>query len=116
MEKVEKERLIKHWKVSEVLLKQGREKLPEPSEHEKERFKKIDEEFLDYLKHNEHEMALDMLESMSELVEPRGGFWRHMKKTANHMKITNRDDFYDREFDTALRNRNHHIQSELDNA
>ncbi|MGZ0655647.1 hypothetical protein ACWPKS_08570 [Coraliomargarita sp. W4R72] len=111
MEKVEQERLIKHWKVTEVLLEQGREKLPNPSEKEKERFKKIHEDFLGYLQHNEHEMALDMLESMSELVEPRGGFWRHMKKTANHMKIINRDDFYDRQFDMALQERKGHIQT-----
>ncbi|MEM8947147.1 MAG: hypothetical protein AAGD11_18380 [Planctomycetota bacterium] len=95
-------KLWKTWKVSEILLRRARSALPEPPALEKDNFKQFDESFEEYLDHNEHEMALDMLEEMGGLCETRGGYWRDLERTAMNMGLDDRIAHFRSEFNKAL--------------
>lgn len=57
-------RLRKIWKISEALLKRARVALPEPAQNVETEFQGLAAEFDEMIDHNEHEIALDMLEQM----------------------------------------------------
>jgi hypothetical protein len=94
--------LIKRWKVSEVLLKRAHSALPSPEHGKKEQFQALEKEFFDFLDHNEHELALDMLQELGELAIPRGGFWRDMIRAAENMELLNRVPYLEKKYDEAL--------------
>lgn len=67
-----------------------------------EQFRALEKSFVEYLEHNEHELALDMLQEMGELVETRGGFWKDLIRAAENMKLLNRIPYFERKFEEAL--------------
>ena len=94
--------LVTRWKISEALLRRAHEALPPPQEYAQEQFITLEKEFLEYLEHNEHELALDMLQELGGLVQPRGGFWKDLIRAAENMELPNRIPFFEREFREAL--------------
>jgi hypothetical protein len=102
---MEKARLWKIWKVSEALLRRSRAALPEPDEEKKEEFEKLSSAFSEYIEHNEHGLALDILEEMGLIVPARGGFWKDLRRLAEHMKLEDKElriARYEEEFSRAL--------------
>lgn len=93
--------LWKRWKVSEALLRSAHRALPREKEKE-ERFRFLEREFLEYLEHNEHELALDMMQELGELSAPRGGFWKDLIRAAENMELHHRVPYLQRQFDEAL--------------
>src|SRR5262249_5139442 len=97
-----KQELWKRWKISETLLKRAHAALPSPDTKAEGRFRALEKEFLEYLDHNEHELALDMLEEMGDLVTPRGGFWKDLIRAAENMNLLNRIPDFESKFQQAL--------------
>lgn len=75
------ERLIKRWEVTAQLLQSAASELASPM-HQRE--------FARYLKHNELELALDVLEAGAAEQQVSGEFWWHMKKAAEVMGLSER--------------------------
>jgi hypothetical protein len=94
--------LIKRWKVTEVLLKRAHKALPSPEHEEKEHFHALEKEFFDFLDHNEHELALDMLQELGDMLQPRGGFWKDLVRASENMELSNRVPYFDKKYDDAL--------------
>jgi len=94
--------LVKRWKISEALLKRAHRALPRPDKNAEEQFRALEKEFLEYLEHNEHEFALDMLQEAGDLVAPRGGFWKDLIRAAENMGLTKRTPYLDNKFQEAL--------------
>jgi len=95
--------LRKIWKVSDTLLRRAREALPPPNKKSQIQFDRFDGHFREYLDHNEHELALDMLEEMGQLVPSRGGFWKDLERAARNMELEGRIPFFEEQFATAIR-------------
>lgn len=95
-------RLWKIWKVSKSLLQRARASLPSPPEAAKTQFDRLDQSFTEYLDHNEHELALDMLEEMGTICSPSGGFWRDLERVALNMELVDRAPAFRSEFNKAL--------------
>ena len=76
--------------------------MPEVSDSSKEEFNKLDKQFAEMLDHNEHELALDILEEMGLIAQPRGGFWRDLERAAENMGLNDRVPRIRSEFDKAL--------------
>jgi hypothetical protein len=94
--------LIKRWKTSEKLLKRANSALPRPGKDNELAFLKLEKNFFDFLDHNEHELALDMLEGLGELVTPRGGFWKDMIRASENMGLPARVPYFETQFAKAL--------------
>lgn len=92
----------KRLKVSEALLKNAHGALPRPGLDAEARFKELEKEFIDYLDHNEHELAMNMLEELGELVQPRGGFWKDLIRAAENMEMSERVSFLEKKFSEAI--------------
>jgi len=75
--------LFKRWKVSETLLKRAHAALPRPES-------------------DEHELALDTLEELGDLVATRGGFWKDLMRAAENMTLLDRIPKLQKKFDDAL--------------
>lgn len=95
-------RLWKTWKVSESLLRRARTALPYPPSDVKIEFDRLDHALIEYLEHNEHELALDMLEEMGWICLPRGGFWKDLERAALNMGLENRIPAIRSQFEKAL--------------
>lgn len=93
---------VKRWKISETLLKRAHQVLPRPGKKEEEQFCALEKEFFEYLEHNEHELALDMLQELGELVVPRGGFWKDLIRAAENMDLASRRPYFEKMFREAL--------------
>lgn len=93
--------LRKRWKVSEALLRSAHHALPREKEKD-ERFRSLEQWFLEYLEHNEHELALDMLQELGELCAPRCGFWKELIRAAENMERQDRVPYLQNQFDEAL--------------
>jgi hypothetical protein len=91
---------FKRWKVSETLLKQAHSGLPRPEDDAE--FSALEKEFTEYLDHNEHELALNVLEELGDLVETRGGFWKDLMRAAENMELVHRIPEFKKKFDEAL--------------
>ena len=94
--------LVKRWKISETLLKRAPRALPRPEQKAEEQFRSLDRQFLEYLEHNEHELALDMLQEIGEVVAPRGGFWKDLLRAAENMGLSKRIPYFESKFHEAL--------------
>ena len=94
--------LVKRWKISEVLLERAHRALPKPDKNLEAQFRALEIEFLGYLEHNEHELALDILQEAGELVAPRGGFWKDLIRAAQNMGLTKRIPYFESKFHEAL--------------
>jgi hypothetical protein len=94
--------LFKRWKISEALLKRAHRALPRPDQATEEQFRVLEDEFLEYLEHNEHELALDMLQEAGDMVVPRGGFWKDLIRAAENMGLTKRIPYFESKFHKAL--------------
>jgi hypothetical protein len=94
--------LFKRWKISEALLKRAHRALPRPTQEQQERFADLETEFEEYLEHNEHELALNKLEELGELVSPRGGFWKDLMRAAENMEQLQRVTYLEKKFHEAL--------------
>lgn len=92
--------LFKRWKVCESLLRRAHEAMPRPVDEESVRA--LEKAFFEYLEHNEHELALDMLQELGELTEPRGGFWKDLVRAANNMELPQRVPYFEKKFREAL--------------
>ena len=66
--------LVKRWRVTETLLERACRALPPPQDNAREEYNNLLIEYKKYIGHNEHELALDMLEEIGHLVPCRGGF------------------------------------------
>lgn len=95
-------RLWKTWKVSDALLRRARLALPNPDPSSKQEFDRLDGQFTEMLENNEHELALDMLEEMGLIAQPRGGFWKDLERAAANMELDGRIPRIRSEFDKAL--------------
>ena len=93
--------LYKRWKISETLLRRAHSAIPR-SESQEERFCVIENAFFEYLEHNEHELALDMLQELGEFASPRGGFWKDLIRAAATMKLAHRIAYFRKKYDEAL--------------
>jgi hypothetical protein len=93
---------FKRWKISEVLLKRAHRALPRPAREQREQFAALETEFEEYLEHNEHELALDTLQELGELVSPRGGFWKDLMRAAENMELLQRLPYFEKKFNEAL--------------
>ncbi len=72
------------WNEVEELLKEARSYL----DIDQSSLSELDDsEFLEYLKHNELELALDELEAISDSFEPPKKFWQCLIKSANLMGL-----------------------------
>jgi len=94
--------LWKTWKVSDALLRRARVALPNPDAESKEEFARLDGQFAEMLDHNEHELALDFIEEMGLIAQPRGGFWKDLERAAENMELVDRIPRIRSEFDKAL--------------
>src|ERR1700744_4579826 len=90
--------LWKRWKISETLLKRAHCALPRPAVKTEEQFRALEKALLEYLEHNEHELALDMLQEMGEVVAPRGGFWKDLVRAAENMRLLNHKPYLEKNF------------------
>ena len=81
--------LLKRWKTSDTLLKRAYAALPRPPQ-EGAHFSALELAFKEYLYHNEHGLALDVLEELGNLTTPRGGFWKDLMRAAENMELLNR--------------------------
>jgi len=95
-------RLWKTWKVSDALLRRARLALPNPDAESKGEFTKLDKQFAEMLDHNEHELALDLIEEMGLIAQPRGGFWKDLERAAENMELEDRIPRIRSQFDKAL--------------
>jgi hypothetical protein len=93
--------LFKRWKVSETLLRRAHEALPRP-ETDDPKFSALEKEFTEYLQHNEHELALNALEDLGDLVAARGGFWKDLMSAAKNMELVDRIPQFQKKHDEAL--------------
>jgi hypothetical protein len=93
---------FKRWKISEAILERARCALPQPEKNVEQRFCKLEKEFTEYLEHNEHELALNKLQELGELVAPRGGFWKDLIRIAENMGLWDRVPDFEKRFDEAL--------------
>lgn len=87
--------------ISAALLRQAHRALPRPTKDEA-RFAHLEKEFFEYLDHNEHELALDMLQELGELAEPRGGFWKDLIRAAENMELPKRVPHFQQKYHEAL--------------
>lgn len=92
--------LFKRWKVSEALLRRAHDALPRLAGGES--FQSLEKEFFGYLEHNEHELALDMLQELGELVQARGGFWKDLVRAAENMELPQRVPYFKKKYHEAL--------------
>ena len=93
---------VKRWKISETLLKRAHQVLPHPEKKEEEQFCALEKEFFEYLEHNEHELALDMLQELGELVLPCSGFWQDLIRAAENMGLSSRTPYFEKMFHETL--------------
>ena len=89
------------WRI-EALLKRAHRALPPPTQEQQKRFAALETEFEEYLKHNEHELALDKLQELGELLSPRGGFWKDLMRAAENMELSQRTVYLEKKFKEAL--------------
>jgi hypothetical protein len=94
--------LVKRWKISEALLRRAHRALPRPDKNAEEQFRVFETEFLEYLEHNHHGLALGMLQEAGDLVAPRGGFWKDLIRAAENMGLTKRVPYFETKFQEAL--------------
>lgn len=93
--------LFKRRKISETLLTRARAALPRLIDEDVQ-FSELEKEFQESLERNEHELALDALEEMGDLVESRGGFWKDLIRVAENMELVHRIPNLQKKFDEAL--------------
>ena len=94
--------LLKRWKVSETLLKRAHRALPRPEQKAEQQFRSLERQFLEYLEHNEHELALNVLQEIGEVVAPRGGFWKDLVRASENMGLWKRIPHFETKFHEAL--------------
>jgi len=82
------ERLLKSWKITEALLEQARQALPEPSDQQRPEYVAILAEYQEYLEHNELGLAFDALEALGHLIPGRKAFWNDLIRAAENMGRT----------------------------
>lgn len=94
--------LWKRWKASDALLRGARLALPDVSDSRKEEFDRLDNTFAEMLDHNEYEVALDMIQEMGLIAQPRGGFWKDLERVAQLSDLDHRIPLFRSEFNKAL--------------
>lgn len=93
-------RLAKRWKVIEIQLAQAAEFLLEPDKFELE--ERSLEDYQQYLRANELELAMNELEEIARLHGAKSGFWRRLKKAATSMELSDKEAEYEEAFHEAL--------------
>jgi hypothetical protein len=91
--------LVKSWKITETLLERARHALP--ARHEQD-YAALLTQYREFLRHNELELALDILEELGHLIPARGGFWRDLERAAENMGLVDRLPALRRAFSEAL--------------
>jgi hypothetical protein len=92
---------VKSWKITETLLERARHALPDaPVHHEQECAEHL-AQYLEFLEHNELELALDVLEKLGHLISARGGFWRDLERAAENMDLVDRLPAFQKAFSEA---------------
>ncbi len=92
--------LKKHWKVVEIQLQQASELLNDPNKY---KIKKRDlEEYKNYTDNNEFQLAMEELAEIVIEYGCRPVFWRSLKKVADQMKLENKVDEYENQFQKAF--------------
>lgn len=90
----------KHWKVAETMLFQASEFLHDPKQ-----FSLEEQEFADYRfnsRSNELIEAMYQLETIALNQGAKSGFWRRLKKVAEHLEFTEKVNQYETRFHEAL--------------
>lgn len=93
-------RTTKYWKVTETMLLQASEFLNNPVV-----FKLKEQEFAEYrFNSRERELreAMRELEKMAKSIGAKSGFWRRIKKVAEHLGDTERANEYEEKFHKAI--------------
>jgi hypothetical protein len=88
--------------MSKSLLKRAHRMLPRPDLKDEEQFCHFENEFFEFLEHNEHELALDKLENLGKLVLPRGGFWKTLIRAATNMDLIRKVPYYEEKYSEVL--------------
>jgi hypothetical protein len=96
-------KLLKRWKITEVLLERARCALPDPSEQQKQEYVTLLAQYHRYLEHNELGLAFDTLEELGHLIPCRGGFWRDLERAAENMGLVDRLPALRKSFSDALK-------------
>lgn len=97
---MEKEQLIKHWKIVKVQLDQAAQFLQEPEQVTSEVKQLL--VYREFLEHNELELALDELAEVAMNFGCKPGFWRRLKKPAIQMGLLEKAKEYEELFQEAL--------------
>ena len=93
-------RLVKKWKVVEIMLVQASEWLFEPNNFKLGQ--KSMAEYEKYLRANELELAMLELEAIAYKHGAKSGFWRRLQKAAITMELQYKVDEYESAFHDAL--------------
>ena len=94
--------LLQQWKMIAALLRRAQSRLPTPSEEAREEFESAVAVAMDYLDHNELELALDSLADAAELVPSRGGIWRDLERAAQTMELHAKAAYLRQKFEESL--------------
>jgi hypothetical protein len=99
-------KLVKLWNAIRSHLEQARRMLPQQA---RENFGELVDHDLaslavyqENLDHNELELALDQLESLGDLNDCPGGFWRNLQKAADLMGLDDRAATLHQKLEQAL--------------
>jgi hypothetical protein len=95
--------LFKRWRVSESLLQRAFDTLPAATQSQLPAFERLCSDFSTYLQQNEHELALDMLQELGELLSPRDGYWADLVRAAENMRLHGRVQYFNTMQNEALR-------------
>jgi len=83
-------KLLKLWRTVEEILKHAEATIPLPNFENKKEYDHLKNQFNEYLKHNELELAMDMLEELSAIVKCDESFWKEMQRAAELMELNDR--------------------------
>jgi Tfp pilus assembly protein PilF len=94
--------LLQQWKMIASLLRRAQNRLPTPCEEAREEFERAVAVAMDYLDHNEFELALDSLTDAAEHVPSRGGVWRDLERAAQAMELHAKAAYLRQKFEKSL--------------
>ena len=94
--------LLQQWKTIAALLTRAQSRLPTPCEEAREAFENAVAVAMDYLEHNELELALDSFTDAAELVPSRGSVWRDLESAAEAMELHAKNAYLRQKFEKSL--------------
>jgi hypothetical protein len=95
-------KLLKLWRTVEEILKRAESTIPLPKFENKKEYEHLRCQFNEYLKHNELELAMDMLEELSTIVKCDESFWKEMQRAAELMELNDRAKLFKNKCDKNI--------------